>query len=182
MMPLGIVASARVATITAPVFDSFNRANGPLGVSDTGQTWQTDSGSWQIISGRAYGAPDLAITVVETGLVDQLVSATMTPHNVATGPYPAIVARFGLSGFYMLHDGYLWKYAGGGYGVFQTGGWAGDRLGLSCKTEGSSVRLTVFADGIQQWTGLDATPHTGTSAGLCASGAAYFDNFTVEAA
>ena len=35
------------------ITDNFNRANGPLGNTDTGQTWQATRGTWSIVSNQA---------------------------------------------------------------------------------------------------------------------------------
>jgi hypothetical protein len=59
--------------------DSFNRANAPtLGNAETGQTWQSLSGTLKIVSNQVVATSvSKDISVIDTGLSDCIVSDTM---------------------------------------------------------------------------------------------------------
>lgn len=53
-MPLVSFLTRLVGALGRAITDTFNRANGSLGVTDTGETWEIISGTWQVSGNRAY--------------------------------------------------------------------------------------------------------------------------------
>ena len=76
-IPLPSVIQALTAATIAPVFDSFDRADGAIGTSDSGHTWLAQSGTWSISSNRAYRSTSegQATVVVDSGMTSVALSA-----------------------------------------------------------------------------------------------------------
>lgn len=98
MIPLGVLASARVAAAGGGgVFDSFNRANSTtgLGTADTGQSWVPITGVLGITSNEAYLVSGDALSIIGFGSVTMKVTAFV---SVFTDYWPSIYACKDVSG------------------------------------------------------------------------------------
>lgn len=77
------------------VFDAFNRANSTstLGKADTGQSWSAITGTWGISSNQAYNptGDTGAFAVVESGVANGIVRATITARRTTSGIYFRVV-------------------------------------------------------------------------------------------
>lgn len=69
--------------------DSFDRPDGPLGTTDTGQEWEILSGSWSVINGKAAPTAANGQAVVNKSQSLYLVQVKVD----AIGAYPGIVTR-----------------------------------------------------------------------------------------
>ena len=70
------------------VSDSFNRANGAIGVADTGQTWIDEGEGWQVLSNtaRATGSPGALgaqACVLNAGVSDCTITVTFSTYSSA---------------------------------------------------------------------------------------------------
>ena len=73
-MTARLMAKALTASVEAPkyrsvVHDDFSRANGPLGVADTGQPWRAASGAFEVM-GNSMGMTAGGTCLIEAGVHD----------------------------------------------------------------------------------------------------------------
>ena len=200
MIPLGVLASARVAASGfTTITDSFNRADSAttLGSTDTGQAWEIVGGTWGVMNGTMYksagGASLRAHAVVDWGLADMSVTVQI-PTLGSVGGYPHLVGRFANEGngyFLQLNpppSALVRRVGGVNANMISNLGTtvAGDAMTLSIREQEGGTVLTVYRNGVQIGTYTDTTVGrpVGTRAGVFSFGLstdARFDNFTVEA-
>lgn len=65
--------------------DSFNRANGPIGVSETGNVWSNPNGVWVIASNLTRNMPNLGSEMVINGGLEGIYSGGLAPNFMASG-------------------------------------------------------------------------------------------------
>jgi len=190
------VSTKTAADAPLIVSDTFTRADttAGLGTADTGQTWTAGVGTWGISSNTAYcvSAADGDRTIIETGVTDQKVTATLTGTTVSgAGPSFSLLARctdanngYLLSVSNNLSQAKIFKMVAGAYtqlgGIVTVSLVDGDTLTLSVK--GST--LTAYKNGTSYATATDTTFTAGTKAGLrtgATSTGARYDNFKVQA-
>ena len=191
MMPLGVLASARVAPSGGPttITDTFTRADSTttLGSTETGQAWQVIAGTAGILSGQARGYTNLCDVVVDFGTPNMAVSVDY----VVPAPYLRIFAHYVDSsnyyGLLMQSSGLaprLYRLYGGVEASLtpSTTVAAGDRITMEAFETGSGTRLRVLRNGVEVFliTDTSAGRPLGTKCGmrLSATGqTARWDNF-----
>ena len=70
-----------ISNFVTLILDSFNRSNGSLGNTDTGQTWNATKGTWSISSNKATSsdsASNYSLATVDLGTTNLSVSADIT--------------------------------------------------------------------------------------------------------
>lgn len=196
MIPLGVLASARVAAgggIPA-LTDSFNRANSAtLGTADTGQTWVQLSGGPGISGNYATRNPNSGYAIIDWGYADMLVEVDIVAGAINYSP--AILARCDVTfanAYHMLRltsNTMVLKrrIAGADSADLNTFAYSlGDRVGISVKESGGSTIIKGWKNGVEQFSRTDTTsgrPSTGTYAGIGASHSTIqLDNFSVNEA
>ena len=161
--------------------DSFNRADGPIGSADTGQTWvATNVGStFAIISNQAGVTSTFAAytpCVVQTNVSDCTVSVDVTNTEANTGLCFRCIDD---SNYWMVltFGGYLFKNIAGAFTLVATG--TGGTGTWQAVLSGSSI--VVKNNGVVNVTATDSTNATGTQHGLVAysSSTQRWDNFSV---
>jgi hypothetical protein len=199
MLPLGTLASSRVAAAGPLVFDSFNRADSAstLGNADTGQAWSAVVGTWGITSNRAYPvtASGTGTAAINTGLnpaaTPMQVSAYL--HGFTTGNYPVLflggaTGNNHQSGYRLYPDGSLTRATlqdRTSSAVFTSGAAlvSGDLFTLRSVPNGANCDLTLLINGVSRAT-LTAAALTGTWCGIGTGNspdtACRFEDFTVE--
>lgn len=177
MIPLGVLASAYVpATATGLIEDSFNRANGSLGVTDTGETWAT-VGTWAIIdAARALCTTSHANSYAT---VPAWSDAEVQVDIQGGSQYPGVCARYAdaSNNYFAIYNpgagNLAWELRRkiGGTEVL-LGSWAATFADATVKltaVEGSGqTNLTVYVDGTSRITYADTTTGrpSGTQIGL----------------
>lgn len=190
MIPLGIVASG-VGVSDGSINDHFNRADGAIGTTDTGQAWTVHVGTWSVVSnaaGMTTGSNGFAS--VDWGVTDMKVSA-----KIVSNSYPGLTAHYvDTSNYYMLevdnlNNGlYLGRWIGGARSWLATNVGtvvSGSTYTLTAQEVTGKTALAILIDGVSQWTGTDtsASRPMGTRAGLrqaAANANGKFDDFRVE--
>lgn len=192
------VQLARLASIWPGlvVSDSFNRADGGLGSSDSGHVWTTDSGTWSISSNKARMTTSTgnARATVESGVADKRIGADITLD--ATLAVLGFALRQSGSDYVFLeiargpsNDAInLRKMVGGSPATFagpvSTGMTVGGTHLIEVHMVGGAYE--VFVDGVSTLTGNDSHISTATRCGMLIDDGlnrnsnTRFDNFVVR--
>jgi hypothetical protein len=176
------------AGIEAVVTDSFDRDDGPLGMTDTEQEWNPVTGTWEIEDGHA-AAPDqrsqASIAVVPGGSADRLTEATMT----VVEPGAGIVFRY-------RDPQNLWTMTAdpenGGWliskvidgqrsRVAEIPGRTADATAIGVAQRGDELQVLIDGQEVRRVTGseLAGQPRSGLIAPADSDGSARFDRFYV---
>jgi hypothetical protein len=161
------------------ITDSFNRANGALGTTNTGETWTT-AGTWAISSNQAGSSTTGGLASVNAWSNHGQVSVKIAA--MGTGTYPGgVIARkapggysielyWGASGMFLAFNG----VSGPSQAIASTPCVVGDTIALRCV--GSDIR--AYRNGVEVLAITDSTLLTGTEWGIhSANTAARFDDF-----
>ena len=188
MIPLGVLASARRAPAVI-MTDSFNRADGALGVADTGQTWSGHSTVFSVASNAARNnAATNAASVINFGSADQKVTV-----RLGTGAAAGAVVRSASNCASM----YRVSYFSGRWYIVKHGpsfpsesflhDWAqtyvaGDLMTVRAVTgTGGNVDFTIYRNGVSVKTYTDSVHKlSGTYAGMFGTTTATLDDFKAE--
>lgn len=173
------------------VSDDFNRANGALGTSDTGQVWAdvTAAGGLTIVSNKVDATADTwEAAYLETGMPDCIVQADIVPGTSSTeagifarndGTFNNLIGFIqGVSsGSVRLHKRVGGVYTEIGTGTNGNGPGVSEKLRLVCK--GSS--LQAYRNDVLEITVTDGANATLTKAGIqLRASDATADNFSVK--
>lgn len=170
------------------VSDSFDRADGPLGSTDSyaggsTQTWTAASGSWDVLSNTARGAGGAGTHFVTVPAAQNVqVQATLVGTPVAG---IGVVARHTDADNYIRayvdpsRDVYVSVRAGGVQVMSNTLAVrlnAGETFALKVQNDA----IAVSRSGVVAWSAIPSTLPTGTAAGLSALATAQIDSFQVR--
>jgi photosystem II stability/assembly factor-like uncharacterized protein len=164
-MHVGVLASARVGTVP-DITDSFNRSNGSLGTTDTGQTWST-TGTTAISSNTAL-LSGTATATLSTSSPDMKISAKYV--SISSG-YDALKLRGAVYQVWSV-GGYWWVRRSGDVDTrIDAAGTpaANDVVALKVAESGGSTAMELWVNGASKWTYTDTNASrdkTTQSAGL----------------
>lgn len=168
------------------ITDTFNRADNAsgLGIADTGQSWQTISGSWQISGNQAVAnGSGNQIAVIPSGISDATILANVKSSGNGVGLAFRVVDSSNYWFVHIRNDGFsqLLKVIGGS--STSVGNLASptysDGTELKVILNGSTISL--YYGGVLRNTYNDAALQTATMHGLFASfSGTWQDNFTIS--
>lgn len=173
-------------TVTA--LDQFNRADSAvtLGTAATGQAWQAASGTWGILTNRAYNVSGTGggTAVVEAGSSDMTVQARINTYGNGNG----LVARF--SNMSNHYQGYVQGTECGIYKVVAGVTTAVGAAPVATTTASDDIltfsvigsQLTLLKNGVVIVARTDSSLTTGTKGGIRGdTNSNKFDDFSIRA-
>lgn len=206
----GILAASRPSAAGPLVSDTFTRADGALGTTETGQTWLYSDAAYSVVSNQAASGAGSGyqMALVNAGQADVDLSFTFDPVTSDPNDCGAIARYIDLGNHLLLDFTYLsgrWlsrlfqKLGGGGYiGLsalvdpivpLGSDSSAPFRVRLIVDGDSGSFYVTSQADlatwvQIGTFTGMDASLWTPTIHGMAMNNGAgvRFDSFAISAA
>jgi len=184
------ITTAAEVEPTQVAYDTFTRDNGPLGVSESGQTWDVTASSqgsaWTVVDGKAaYTATNLGLALIDVGTPNAKVSAKIT--------YRATDGLAGRVKDFSNH--YIVRISSAGFGMFRIVSGASTSIGnyaftptagreyqVAMEFDGTTIK--GYLDGELKITALNETAYaTETKFGLRASNSVNgrYDDFVIEA-